>query len=230
MPASVDLASPAPRPEWRERRRSRILSAATQLFAQHAYAVVQMDEIARVAGMGKATLYRYFASKEALYLEVFDQALIALTRRISAQLEAELPPAEAMAAIIVAIVETFAVHIGTLRTLMADENQLADRMRRIFRSRRREIHGLLTRAIEQGIESGEFRHLDGQVAPAVLIGMCWGGIMGTAGVETSRLARTVTDIFLHGTSVPEQDNRTAREHDRRVNGADAVRALRTAAR
>lgn len=233
MPASVDPVSPAPQPEWRERRRSRILAAAEQLFAQHAYPVVQMDEIARAAGMGKATLYRYFASKEALYLEIFDQALIALTRRISAHLDAGRPPAETMAAIIAAMVGTFMVHIGTLRTLMADENQLADRMRRIFRSRRREIHGLLTRAIEQGTDNGEFRQLDGQIAPSVLIGMCWGGIMGTSAVEASTLARTVTDIFLHGASgsASERDGRTARDKRRSANGVDtAVRALRTATR
>ena len=44
-----------------------IAEAATRLFIEQGYAPVSMDAIARAAGVSKATLYSYFASKERLF-------------------------------------------------------------------------------------------------------------------------------------------------------------------
>jgi AcrR family transcriptional regulator len=45
----------------------KILDAAEKLFAQHDPGSVGMHEIARTAGCSRATLYRYFESRDALY-------------------------------------------------------------------------------------------------------------------------------------------------------------------
>lgn len=59
------LASPAPgrRPEKTEA----ILDAAGQLFREHGYGAVSMDQIAREAGVSKATVYAHFESKDRLF-------------------------------------------------------------------------------------------------------------------------------------------------------------------
>jgi AcrR family transcriptional regulator len=58
--------------DWLAARRTevaadRILDAAEQLFARHEAATVGMNEIARAAGCSRATLYRYFENRDALY-------------------------------------------------------------------------------------------------------------------------------------------------------------------
>ncbi len=45
----------------------RILDAADALFAEQDAATVGMHEIAKAAGCSRATLYRYFENREALY-------------------------------------------------------------------------------------------------------------------------------------------------------------------
>jgi AcrR family transcriptional regulator len=50
-----------------EERRLRLFDAAEAVFQNHGYAASSVDEISRVAGMSKATIYRRFASKEALF-------------------------------------------------------------------------------------------------------------------------------------------------------------------
>lgn len=45
----------------------KILDAAENLFAEHDPASVGMNEIARAAGCSRATLYRYFESRDVLY-------------------------------------------------------------------------------------------------------------------------------------------------------------------
>jgi AcrR family transcriptional regulator len=57
--------------DWLASRRSevavdRILDAAEELYTQRDQASIGMNEIARAAGCSRATLYRYFDSREAL--------------------------------------------------------------------------------------------------------------------------------------------------------------------
>lgn len=51
-----------------------IADAATRLFMAQGYAQVSMDAIARAAGVSKATLYAYFASKERLFASLVGEA------------------------------------------------------------------------------------------------------------------------------------------------------------
>jgi AcrR family transcriptional regulator len=52
-----------------ERARNAILDAATALMLQHGLADVSMDAVAARAGVSKATIYRWWPTKEALALD-----------------------------------------------------------------------------------------------------------------------------------------------------------------
>lgn len=49
-----------------------IINAATTLFLNHGFHVISMDKIAQAAPVSKATLYRYFKSKDYLLIAVID--------------------------------------------------------------------------------------------------------------------------------------------------------------
>jgi len=51
-------------------RKIQIIKAADKRFARHGFHKTNMDEIARDIRIGKPTLYYYFESKDALYIEV----------------------------------------------------------------------------------------------------------------------------------------------------------------
>ncbi|WP_405181915.1 TetR/AcrR family transcriptional regulator [Nocardia sp. NBC_01377] len=51
----------------RRGRRQQIVDAAFECLAVGEFDRIKIDDVARAAGLAKATLYRYFASKEALY-------------------------------------------------------------------------------------------------------------------------------------------------------------------
>ena len=53
-----------------ERKRRAILSAAETLFLEHGYLGTTMDEIAALAGVSKQTVYKHFADKERLFIEI----------------------------------------------------------------------------------------------------------------------------------------------------------------
>jgi len=47
-----------------------LITAASELFARHGYDHVSLDEVAERAGVTKVIVYRYFASKKDLYLQL----------------------------------------------------------------------------------------------------------------------------------------------------------------
>ena len=68
-------AEVAPRERKKAETRARIVAEATKLFGGATYDAVQMSDVAAAAGIGKPSLYRYFPSKDELFLEIFDAAL-----------------------------------------------------------------------------------------------------------------------------------------------------------
>lgn len=64
--ASVDAASSRPLRADARRNRDRVLEAARAAFAAEG-SDASLDEIARIAGVGPGTVYRHFATKEALF-------------------------------------------------------------------------------------------------------------------------------------------------------------------
>ncbi|ADK84009.1 transcriptional regulator, TetR family [Desulfarculus baarsii DSM 2075] len=59
------------RQEEREARRNLILDAAVRLFSSMPFRQVGMRDIAAEAGMSAASLYRYFADRDDLFIEAF---------------------------------------------------------------------------------------------------------------------------------------------------------------
>jgi len=69
-----------------------IIEAAKQLFFEKKYNSITVDEIAKLAGLTKKTLYTYFPSKLSLYTKIFEDYLQSLHAEFSACLMQDLPP------------------------------------------------------------------------------------------------------------------------------------------
>jgi AcrR family transcriptional regulator len=61
----------------KEARRQRLLGVANDFLRRWSFADITMDRIADTAGVAKGTLYLYFRTKEALFLALFEQHLMA---------------------------------------------------------------------------------------------------------------------------------------------------------
>ncbi|MBE1552418.1 AcrR family transcriptional regulator [Mycobacterium sp. OAS707] len=72
----------------------RILDAAGELFAQQEAATVGMHEIASAAGCSRATLYRYFENREALYTAYVHREAYRLYREMTEQINSLADPRE----------------------------------------------------------------------------------------------------------------------------------------
>jgi AcrR family transcriptional regulator len=66
-------------PELEARRKAQILDTAAKVFAGFGFAATDVQVIADRIGVGKGTIYRYFATKEALFLAAVERGLGELT-------------------------------------------------------------------------------------------------------------------------------------------------------
>ncbi|MHC4982934.1 MAG: TetR/AcrR family transcriptional regulator [Planctomycetota bacterium] len=82
--------------ERREReaahRRAEILSAARKLFWQQGYVGTTMPQLADATELAPGTLYLYFPSKEALYVELVFEGYKELERRLKDAVAAQAEP------------------------------------------------------------------------------------------------------------------------------------------
>jgi AcrR family transcriptional regulator len=74
-------------PELEARRKAQILDTAAKVFAGFGFAATDVQVIADRIGVGKGTVYRYFATKEALFLAAVERGLAELTTEMDAILD-----------------------------------------------------------------------------------------------------------------------------------------------
>lgn len=132
-----------------------ILDATLKLLAEEGYEGLTTDRIAEVAGVGKATIYRRWSSKE----EVVAAAAMRLSAEVptpdTGDLEADLRAiAEGLAAVFAQ--PATARLVAALLARMPHDPALAENLRQGFlAARRRAAHVVLERARERGeIASG----------------------------------------------------------------------------
>jgi AcrR family transcriptional regulator len=76
-PSPLPTATP---PRWQRRPEARpdeIIDAALAVFGESGFARAKLDDVARLAGVSKGTLYLYFDSKESLFREMVRARVVA---------------------------------------------------------------------------------------------------------------------------------------------------------
>lgn len=187
----------APRRDWRHERRQKILTAAAELFGNQPYDAVQMRDVAARAEVGKPTLYRYFPSKEELFLEVFKSGLDRLETEIAAILAAQEPPRKSLERLLQALLGALGGQVAALRLLTDDQSTVMRRWRNEFRRRRRPVVDAARQILEAGIAGGDFRPVDLEAVPSMLIGIVRGGLIGTQGIPRERFGAAMIDLVTH---------------------------------
>lgn len=178
---------------WIERRR-RILTAAGDLFAREAYAVVQMDEIARAAGVAKPTLYRHFGTKEALFAEAVGASLGDLKAEARRIADGKTSPVERFRE----LVHVLSSRIGRLKALVREAesggSHLGDRGRAVIRHELRGVRAVIAGVIGEGVAAGDIAPVDPDLAARIVLG----AVRMTSGAASTHVAGSVADLLLNG--------------------------------
>jgi AcrR family transcriptional regulator len=182
-------------------KRQTIMRAAEALFSRRRFHEITMDEVAREAGVGKGTIYRYFANKEELYFEVALAAHDALCELVEAEAAREGSFGEKLSRVSAAVGDFFQRRHRAWNLMQAeDRRQLMGqgKLRDSWCQRRARLREALVGVFETGLASGEIRS---DVPVSFLVGALLGLLReqsreaGTEGVGSVSL---LVDLFLNG--------------------------------
>ena len=187
----------------RNDRRQRIVLAASQMFAERSYVEVQMDDLAKAASVAKPTIYRYFNSKEDLFLEALDGTMSELVAEVSRAADDEAPAPTVLRQMIKAALRSFAQCTAAIRALDGSDAALGERGRAMLRRRGQQIREEFARVLERGITAQEFRGLDPDIASRAILGAVRMTATADDAPHDERAALSLTDLLLHGMSPQE---------------------------
>ena len=151
MPTPVRKPAPRkPRADAR-RNRERILEIAKEAFTRSGGSI-NLDEVARQAGVGPGTLYRHFPTRDALLEEVYRsevEKLAAAERKF----RETMPPIEALRAWMLLFVD----YIAAKQIIAPALNTLVGGASKVFESTGDQIKGAIRTLVNRAIESGDIR-------------------------------------------------------------------------
>ncbi len=155
-----------------EARRQAILEVAAEVFREHGFEQASMAEISARLGGSKATLYSYFPSKEALFLEVVHRFAESFMRGLFS----ELGPAADVTASLRSFGERFVEFIGdpkmilVLRVMYAEAGRTGAGKEFYERGQCTGV-GQLAAYLEQCVAQGKLRSCNVKAAAQHLLSM-----------------------------------------------------------
>jgi len=204
-PPTLPLRTPRGRPRS-DRAHRAILDAALTDLIKEGFADLRLEHVAAHAGVGKATIYRRWPSKEALALEV----LMQLAAPHIAIADIGDTRAELLAAVtnaMRAVTDTpFGPVIRALLSQIAMNPALGDPFRvKVVQARRDEV----ARVIARGVSRGDLRpDADVDVATELLVGPVYFRLM-FGGELTQEFAERDVDSVLRGYASVGEHTRAA---------------------
>ena len=156
-----------PRQRRKEARPSELLAAALDLFVEKGFAATRLEDVAARAGVSKGTLYLYFDSKAALLTAVVEDGIVPV-----------LDKGEDIVANFVGSTSELLRHMlltwwtlvgesklsGICNLMVAEASNFPETAAYYHDEVLARGQGLVRRALEIGIKSGEFRAIDIEVA------------------------------------------------------------------
>jgi len=113
--------------EIRTRRQEEILDAAAKLFADRGYSETNVQELADILQVGKGTIYRYFPTKQELFLAAVDRLMRRLSEAVEQRVHSIADPIDQIAGAVKTYLTFAAEHPEFAELLIQERAQFKDR-------------------------------------------------------------------------------------------------------
>ncbi len=189
------------------RKFDQVLDGAREIFLRDGYEGASVDEIAKAAGVSKATLYSYFPDKRLLFLEVAKLECRQQSEAAAARIEASGEPQEVLFDAASRMVRFFMSDVGmqVYRIVVGESQRFPEVGREFYASGPRMVHDLLTRYLQMAVDQGKLRIDDVALAADQFPELCKAGlhlqmVLGlrdsVTEEEIDRVVAGAVDVFL----------------------------------
>ncbi|WP_406223846.1 TetR/AcrR family transcriptional regulator [Streptomyces canus] len=213
MTAQTDSRDRRPRRTARRRvvdtrRRDELLRQAEAIILAEGFTAVTMDELAQRLGCSKATLYSLASTKEQLVLAVTRTFFRDATAEIEQAVQAEPDPRQRIRVYLTGVGTAMRRHCHAFYDDMVGYEPTAQIYRKNSAAAAHRVHEL----IEEGVQTGVFRALNGhfaaQVVAVTIDAVQSGALLESTGLTAGDAFSELGDLLLdglssgQGTSVP----------------------------
>jgi AcrR family transcriptional regulator len=172
-----------------ERNRERILEVAKEVFTRNG-AAASFDDIARRSGIGNATLYRHFPTRDDLIESVYRSEVEKLAVA-EQRFAATMPPLEALRGWMLLFID----HVSAKKLIIPAMDTVAGGSLRLLEGSRSLIHAAFVASVRRAIASGDLRS---DTDPNDFVRALVGIFHTTAQSGWEQSARRLVDILIAG--------------------------------
>ncbi|MGL6076055.1 MAG: TetR/AcrR family transcriptional regulator [Fimbriiglobus sp.] len=191
-------------PELEQRRKTEILAVAAEVFAKTGYAETDVQVIADQLNLGKGTIYRYFPTKQELFLATVNQGLAELVQEVdSVILDETRAPLDRFADVVRGYLAFFARRPEMVELFIQERATFRDHHQpRYFAMQDAELCKPEDDFLTQLLDAGVLRPLGLEQIKGVISDLLYGTIMANSfsGRPASPIkqANDILDILFHG--------------------------------
>ena len=149
---------------------ARILKAATREFSEAGFAGARVDEIARSAGVNKATIYYHIGSKQALYSEVVHHLSGNTVEQLNRNLMTARSPEDKMKQFIQTVADLVDLHPEFAAIVLREQASGGKNFPEILAQDLARILGLLTEILDNGVTAGIFKKTEPLIIYLMIVG------------------------------------------------------------
>jgi len=150
-------------------RRGQIVEAAAKSFSLFGYKATTMDQVAKIANVGKGTIYTFFTNKEELFGEIMNSLIQEMKRVGESSIDEKRPFFENLGIALEQLLEFQEQHELALK-LAHEVREIGTPMAKEgIEQLERAITGYIKVKIEQAIEKGEIKRCNPQMTAFVMI-------------------------------------------------------------
>ncbi|MDP6782413.1 MAG: TetR/AcrR family transcriptional regulator [Dehalococcoidia bacterium] len=185
-----------------------ILKAARRLFADRGFLGVSIDDVAREATVSKGLVLYHFASKDRLFAHIIGELKEELFLRLKLALEGQTSAMDKLMALIKGYLHLVKSQRKLWRIVLHEAYSLGGATRKLLVECRQSNLSIISNVLEEGMDRGELRNLDPQLASLCLLGIISERVLATPTPthepDVEQLASSIADIMLNGVGAPRR--------------------------
>jgi len=184
-----------------KRREQEILQTAADVFFRKGFHATSLEDIAKVIGIRKSSLYYYVQTKDELLFRIVQRGLQSMTDQLQVICRGEGPPSEKLRKSVENHITAYDTQYSTLGVNLREERSIASQYRKDYLAIRDTYEALFRGLISEGVATGAFRTCDPATMTRAILGMVnWLAIWYHPGgpLTASSLSSQFTEFILKG--------------------------------
>ena len=186
-----------------EEKYSKILKAATRVFAREGFHNAKIEDVAKEAGVAHGTVYLYFGGKDDLLISIFQENLEELVEYVSSEVEKEAYAEGKLRRMISLQIELIETNSELAELMLVEFPQTGKFLNNSVINDLAAYIDMIANILKEGVAEGAF---DDSIDVNVVATVIYSGIQGIATrwileemkYPLNKVANEISEVFLSG--------------------------------